>query len=158
MAMCIRPHLAPSTAYKYYKCRCERCNAWKKDAADRTNNRELAKERSRIWRLNNLERSRQNSKNYQKNNPDKLLQWQLKKYNLTIEQYKSFGETCMICGGFPKGMQYSKNRICVDHDKFTGKVRGVLCGQCNIGLGHFEHNIRTLEKAISYLKLNGDVY
>lgn len=40
----------------------------------------------------------------------------------------------------------------VDHCHSTGKVRGILCSKCNIGLGMFKDNIASLETAIEYLK------
>lgn len=45
-----------------------------------------------------------------------------------------------------------KRKLHVDHDKNTGSVRGLLCTQCNPGIGYFKHSIDRLEKAIQYLK------
>lgn len=154
---CKKPNLAPSSASRYYHCRCERCLQWKKDSAKRTNNKELARIRSREWRLKYPERSRENSERYQRTHPDKVLEWQLRKYGLTLEQYKAFGNKCMICGKEPHGMSHGKARLCIDHNHKTGKVRGLLCGACNIAIGHFFHNSELLKKAIIYLQLNGDV-
>lgn len=50
---------------------------------------------------------------------------------------------CMICG--------AKEKLVVDHDHSTNKVRGLLCNHCNRGLGHFRDNQETLLKAIDYL-------
>lgn len=157
MATCIRPELAPSTAYKQ-GCKCERCKSWKRDASQRTDNKELAKERARIWRLNNLDKSRQNSKNYQKNNPDKVFQFQLNKYNISVEDYNLLlikqNYVCAICH---KQCIY-KPRLSVDHCHETGKIRGLLCGNCNTGLGKFKESKDIMLSAIRYLEENGDVY
>lgn len=161
MYKCKRQDLAPSSAYKYYKCRCNRCTKWKKEAANRTNDKEKARERSRIWRLNNTEKSRNNARRYQKENPNKVLGWHLKKYNMTVDDYNSLLQkqkgVCAICKSKARGMQHKKNRLCVDHDHSDNTIRGLLCGSCNVGIGHFKHSKVLLKKAIKYLDENGDV-
>lgn len=39
----------------------------------------------------------------------------------------------------------------IDHCHQQMKFRGVLCEQCNKGLGHFEDNVELMTKAIAYL-------
>lgn len=51
---------------------------------------------------------------------------------------------CKICR--EKLTQYH-----VDHDHETGEFRGLLCGNCNVGLGCFKDNIESLKRAIVYL-------
>ncbi|MFG1604389.1 endonuclease VII domain-containing protein [Actinoplanes sp. NPDC049265] len=54
------------------------------------------------------------------------------------------GGLCAICGaGDPQH---------VDHDHRTGRVRGILCFNCNGGLGQFRDNPVVLASAIEYLK------
>ena len=53
---------------------------------------------------------------------------------------------CAICG-----LPETDKRFCVDHNHKTGVVRGLLCANCNKGLGHFFDSIESLEKAKSYL-------
>ena len=156
--MCTQPNLAPSPAYKHYGCRCTRCVAWKREAATRTNNKERARQRSKEWRQKNPERSRQGVKTWTTNNPDKVLAMKVRKYGLSLKQFRALGALCMICGKGPSGAQHGVRRLCVDHDHATNRVRGLLCGNCNVALGHFHHSIRLLHKAVQYLKENGDVY
>lgn len=92
-------------------------------------------------------------------NPDKVKQSQrrqdLKKYGLTPECYSTLyekqGGRCAICGTTEqKGGRFKT--FCVDHDHETGRVRGLLCYDCNFGLGKFGDNISHLVAAIHYLQ------
>ncbi len=62
-----------------------------------------------------------------------------KRYGITAEQYnillESQNERCGLCG---KHQSRFKNRLAVDHDHQTNRVRGLLCVECNILLGHLE--------------------
>lgn len=44
-----------------------------------------------------------------------------------------------------------QTRPYIDHCHDTGQVRGLLCMNCNTGLGHFRDNQLLLNKAIEYL-------
>lgn len=74
-----------------------------------------------------------------------------RKYGITLEEYKAHldrqGAVCAICRESCK----SGRRLSVDHDHSTGEVRGLLCGNCNKGLGNFRDNIQYLNRAIGYL-------
>lgn len=60
----------------------------------------------------------------------------------------SQGGVCAICE-CP-----DKKRLSVDHDHQTGKIRGLLCANCNLALGNFKDDPDRLAKAIVYLKRN----
>jgi putative hemolysin len=75
---------------------------------------------------------------------EKRKDWDLKRlYGVPYKFVKD--QPCAICGKIAFGV----NEPCVDHDHKTGKVRGVLCLRCNIGLGYLEGH---LENALRYLK------
>jgi hypothetical protein len=85
-------------------------------------------------------------------------EYQLHRHGCEIEQYQALleaqGGKCAICGT-EEGHRSRYGRVCrlaVDHDHSTGKVRGLLCNNCNRGLGRFKDSIESLEAAISYLK------
>ena len=75
------------------------------------------------------------------------------RYNTTpehIEQLKWVGE-CAICEKDLDADLDSRDHH-IDHCHETGVIRGVLCSNCNKGLGHFKDNIESLTNAIKYLK------
>ena len=72
-------------------------------------------------------------------------------YNLPFEEVKALFDVgvCAICG--TDGGEYEKG-LHLDHCHTSGKIRGVLCHGCNIGLGSFKDNVSFMEKAVEYLK------
>jgi hypothetical protein len=104
---------------------------------------------------------RQGNRNWIKNNPNKIRVQNLRKYGLTPEQYDDMRVTqhykCALCGvheeDAPKGRaKTSATALHIDHCHTTGKVRSLLCYNCNNMLGKAKDNEQTLEKAIDYLK------
>lgn len=73
-------------------------------------------------------------------------------YGITIEEYdvlyKEQNHGCAICKASTGS---NGKRLSVDHNHKTGEVRGLLCDDCNIGLGKFKDNSSLLAKAINYL-------
>lgn len=76
----------------------------------------------------------------------------LKKHGLTPEYYglllRAQKGVCAICGEPPK-----KRRLAIDHCHKTGRIRGLLCGRCNTGIGNLRENPRVLRAAIAYLQV-----
>jgi len=60
---------------------------------------------------------------------------------------------CAICGNTETATLRGKvKRLAVDHDHATGKIRGLLCNNCNNMLGRSQDNPDTLRKAANYLE------
>lgn len=101
------------------------------------------------------ERKRQATKAWRDNNQEKVLSKRYKKrYGITLSEYKeklaAQNFKCLICGVSEKDSRQKK--LVVDHCHNTNEVRGLLCHNCNCGLGHFVDNVEVLQKAITYLQ------
>ena len=71
------------------------------------------------------------------------------RYGITEEQYDLMSANqnncCAIC------KEKSEVNLSVDHCHSSGKVRGLLCKNCNLGLGYFQDNTNRINEAIEYL-------
>lgn len=77
----------------------------------------------------------------------------MRTHNLTIEQQEAlFNSQHGLCAICEKPLDKGKNTH-VDHCHKTGRIRGLLCSECNFGLGKFEDDIDRLLRAIEYLRL-----
>lgn len=72
--------------------------------------------------------------------------WTPEKYE---EAYIKQNGRCAICGCKLNSSRYT--RFAGDHDHRTGKLRGLLCTNCNTALGLFKDSIERLEMAKRYL-------
>jgi|DEB19_MinimDraft_3_1074340.scaffolds.fasta_scaffold32276_2 hypothetical protein len=73
----------------------------------------------------------------------------LKRYGMSTEEITKLKETgCELCG--------VKNNLHVDHNHRTGSFRGILCTNCNRGIGHLKDSPDLLRKAIAYLESKGN--
>jgi hypothetical protein len=75
-----------------------------------------------------------------------------KKYGITSDKYNQMlseqNHKCYICHIHEDKLDRS---LAVDHCHTTGKVRGLLCGNCNRFLGQIDDNINTAERLLEYL-------
>ena len=89
----------------------------------------------------------------------------VRKFGITLVEYdailKAQDGGCWICRKVPSEGQY---RLAVDHlhskgekkrnpREIRGRVRGLLCWQCNSALGNFRDDITKLRKAAEYLEV-----
>lgn len=78
------------------------------------------------------------------------------KYGITNAEFDAMLEAqdnkCAICGvDHDEWMAKTGNRFCIDHCHTTQEIRGLLCMNCNTGLGHFKDSADSLHRAIQYL-------
>jgi len=100
------------------------------------------------------------TKEWIKKHPDRVAEIARKhNYGITPEEYKEKVKKqrnrCALCGNKETHKDHRSGKVrvlSVDHDHKTNKLRGLLCGNCNRGLGMFKDSIDLLLKAIKYLK------
>lgn len=118
--------------------------------------------RVQAWRDRNRDKVNAAARRYRSTPDGKKYQADLARrknitrYGITVEQYAemlaSQGGKCLLCEA--READSLKRRLHVDHDHDTGKVRGLLCSSCNIGIGKFCDNPERLRKAADYLERN----
>lgn len=128
---------------------------------------EYMREYGRQWYQENKEKRRESSRKWRAANPDKVREQKKRwkesggvrysaiksNYGISKEEYdhifEAQGGRCAICGIHQDD---HFRLLSVDHDHKTGKVRGLLCGQCNAGMGNLRDDIHILQSAIQYLQ------
>ena len=86
-------------------------------------------------------------------NPRKVLAQTIRRYGLTLDDYdrlwaRQVGR-CAVCRREPGAKKL--DRLHVDHDHASGRVRGLLCGRCNVGLGAFGDDAERMRAAALYV-------
>jgi hypothetical protein len=125
------------------------------DAARYQANKVAMDARLQRWRDKNRDRVNAISKRSRGRNPDSVKSTKLKaSHGITLEIYNAMlatqGGVCAICKESP-----GRVALAVDHDHATKKLRALLCGRCNTGLGMFRDDPVRLQAAISYLTAHG---
>jgi len=96
-----------------------------------------------------------------KRNPRKYKDKMLRKsYGISIEEFEAMQKAqdnkCAICNKTEKAKNPKTGEVrelAVDHCHNTGRVRSLLCTNCNRGLGGFMDDVELLRKAVEYLSL-----
>lgn len=97
-----------------------------------------------------------------KDNPDKHKNYNLKRdYGITVEDYNSLLEdqnfSCASCGisttELENNNQWKRHhKLVVDHCHETGRIRGLLCNNCNTALGMVKESLAVLEGLKRYVE------
>jgi hypothetical protein len=124
---------------------------------------EIVAARVKKWERENRQKVNAIKRRYRKNNKLKILArerayrkrkrahlnayQQARRYGLTVAQFQNMvaaqSGKCAICN--------LSARLYVDHDHDRGHIRGLLCHQCNAGLGYFKDDCSLLSSAAVYI-------
>ena len=93
------------------------------------------------------------SKTWNATNPEKERDRNLKRnYGIDLQEYNQMfaqqSGCCAICG---KHQTEFKTKLAVDHCHTSGEVRGLLCSNCNIGIGYLKDSDELFSAASQYL-------
>lgn len=119
---------------------CSKCKRWKppKGYMNKYNKTEAHKKAFKKYK--NSERGKRKTREHI-----------LKRHNMTLEEYDKLIEqqnhVCFLCGEPEIG-----KRLAVDHNHKTGKVRGLLCQQCNCCIGFIENRGLSIKDIQKYLE------
>jgi hypothetical protein len=126
-------------------CHCRECKK-ARHVAYYAANRGAVLARNRGWALKNKARAAECNRNAA----------YMRTHGITSAQRDAMAESqanrCAICG-CPKPKHGGRGQVLhIDHDHVTGKLRGLLCFECNTGLGKFGDSPERLELAATYLR------
>ena len=96
-------------------------------------------------------------KRYREANVERLQQYdRARNFGIDLKQYGDMllaqNGKCKICKQAETATRNGRVKaLAVDHDHETGEIRGLLCVQCNTGLGKFKDDRNLMLSAIKYL-------
>lgn len=122
--------------------------------------RNQANTRYKQWRAADPDRARDLDRRGYDRRAEKIRQVKLdehlrRKYGLERADYdrmvEAQGNRCLICQREPNGGSHHA-RLHVDHCHGSGRVRGLLCGNCNTMIGLAGEDPKVLLAAVEYLE------
>lgn len=143
-----------------HSCWCKEC--CKKSSSKNKNGKNYPESRKKWYENNpnynnkyrekNRDKINKRTRDWNKKYPEKRKNTDLKySYGLTLIEFNELlakqDNRCAICSNLIKG-----RNIHTDHNHITGKVRGLLCKNCNLGIGLFKDNFSLLIRAADYIK------
>ena len=123
------------------------------DTANNWNRSEIGRkwrsETRKKYRAENREKINAQMRAYYANNKNRYKDSSLKQlYGITLAEKQAMALAqngcCKICNR-------SDQKLVVDHNHATGRVRGLLCGRCNSAIGILGEDPETLKRAITYV-------
>jgi hypothetical protein len=149
-------HRLKAKSKAYHEANKSQINAQTK--ASRQANKDLMKARRKAYYEANKDALNTASRIYHAKNKDRvnarqMEQFRLRKYGVSPSQFEEMIRACRgkcPCCHVPFS-EILNERPCIDHSHATGKVRGVLCRQCNFLIGHAFDNPSILRACARYL-------
>ncbi len=143
-----------------YESSCKQCKQVKQDFR-RLSNREAMRQKAQDYHQKTKAQKTTRFKDYYKENRAAILKKSrayhlADKYGITQEQYEQVlsaqENRCAICSIYAEDSR--KGSLRVDHDHLTGKVRGLLCHNCNVACGLLRDDPEAARKLADYLCRN----
>lgn len=129
----------------------EQQKRWRERNADHVREYGRAYQKANREKINAKVRERTDYKNYYERNGRKCHL--KKKYGITVADYDRLFEIqlgkCAICKTDNPGQ--GNKHFHIDHDHLSGKVRGLLCVKCNMGIGSFDDDVMLMHMAAAYV-------
>ena len=79
----------------------------------------------------------------------------LRKFNMTLNDYDQMverqGDKCALCPATKPGGRHTDASWCIDHDHVSGKIRELLCNDCNMVLGIVQDSPEHLLRMVKYI-------
>lgn len=118
-------------------------------------NKELRKELKKKWDAENVAHRKAYAKEFKTKRPDYFKEKHLAySYGMPIAEYEKMRMAqncrCAVCGKHEEDTH--RKRLFVDHDHSTGKIRALLCQQCNTALGMVNDDKDLLFALVGYLE------
>lgn len=151
------PERVKERVKRYWKAHPEKVKEWKARHYQKHRKEILARVKSKYQE--NRQKILKRAEEYRKKNREKLLtksrERLLKKYGLTPQEYENLlivqEYKCAICEILFSEKIILERLPSIDHCHDSGKVRGLLCMNCNAKLGILENKL-FVQKAERYLK------
>lgn len=136
-----KSNFAPQ-GYQCRQCKTEKQRKYYESLPPKTaEQRKKMNEYQRVYRQKNLKKVKE----------DARVRHLKRKFDMKASEYEEIlaaqGGVCAIC----KNYCATGNSLAVDHDHQTGQIRGLLCKNCNTGLGLFKDDKDLLDSAKLYL-------
>lgn len=122
-------------------------------------NPKIKQGQSNNWTDKNRLKINANARLRRKENPKRYKGYHLKKdFGITVEQYEAAlklqNGVCALCE-CPETAKHQNGKtkdLAVDHCRYSGIIRGLLCWACNTGIGKLNHDPELLRKAAIYVE------